>query len=333
MRRIFAIVVAVVGLTATCVAVAEPPDKPAADPAVVALLESDDPLVLRGALVALAESDPATIPAESSSRLAEGALDGTDTKTRELARQVLGRMGERVTGRSRLWPRLAGFLDVRRKAPPGRVRGWAAWTLGKTGAPVDEYGIVLLGAMSPYDDFSRVAALEAFLSLGGDVPRFLRKALVASERGGIRANLIRLLGQVPVDQGGLSGAEARRLLQDAHRSERSALIAIAIDRMRGTPEERAWLEERLSGETGYFELRQIVGQLEELGPQGAYAAPAVCRLIGTKSAPDFEIFAYFAAVGPAPEAMCAIPLMEKSEHTIAAGEAFLPWGARVWRCW
>jgi HEAT repeat protein len=305
---------------------AEPRARPAADPSVVETLESDDPLVLRGALTELSSSDPATIPADVSARLTNIALEGTDTKARELALQVLGQMGTRVIGRPRLWPKLARQLDVRRKAPPGRVRGWSAWTLGKTGAPVDDYGIVMLGAMSPYDDFSRAAALEAFLSLGGDVPGFLRKALVASQPGGIRANIIGLLGQVPVAEGGMTADEARQMLETAHRTEQSALVFIAITRMKGTPEELAWLNDQLAQTTDYFALRQILVKLTERGPLAAYAAPAVCDLLDAERAPTFQIYDYFAAVGAAPEAMCAIPKLTAPEYGSAAATALLSMG-------
>ncbi len=292
---------------------AEPPkkrEKPAAEAETLRLVDHAEIAVVRGALSTLTDVAPESIPNRLIPKLTKIALESPDTKAREHALQVLGTMGPRA-GSPNLWKRLTPLLDVRRKTPPGRIRGWAAWVIGKTGAPVDEYGLTLIGAMHPFDDFTRAAAEEAFGSLSGDVAKFLRIALRASEPDYIRSRIVLQLAMIEPSEGGLSADEARALYPTAHSTERPILLGVASANMTGKPHEIEFIRSHLNAKTGLRELNVVLRTLTDLGPKAAPLAPYVCELYGgSDRVPSYSVLKFFEAIGPEPEAMCIVPRLE-----------------------
>lgn len=314
--------------------------RPRAEPSTIRAVSSDDIEVRQSALNALNDADSATIPASLAPKLLDIVQRSENTALRESALQLLGHIGPRAYSK-RAQRLLVSYLDLRKKAPPGRVRGWAAWSLGKIGAPVKEVGLTLLGMTGPYDDFTRAAALEGFVELGGDVPGFLRLSLANLEPGHLRATVIQLLAAFPPNEGGLTMAEARRLLAQAHRTEREPLTFVIAQAIPATERGARQLGELLSTSTSYFERRILLKRLEELGPIGAPAGPALCALLREPDASIFAVSDALIAIGPSTETACAaIALRDRfpteNSYTVAKtaahlgqpGEAMLIWGLK-----
>lgn len=199
---------------------------PCTEPVVVDLvasLEHADPSVREVAAHQLKQCPELAADHGAVALLAVLAGGDPVTEVREEALWTLAEIGPPALEDART--ALVELVDMQREAPPGYVRGAAAYALGRMQLPSEEAGPVLLPLLLDFDEFTRRSAADAIGQLGEPMIPLLLVTLAQMEGPLYRAGVVDALGAM-----GEAAASTVPVLEELAASTSSTMVRSSVDR-------------------------------------------------------------------------------------------------------
>ena len=194
------------------------------------------------------------------------------------------------------------LLELIESPQPGRVRGIAAWALGRMDPPLEQAAKPLIMLACDLDEFNRAAAAEAIGGLGEPVLPILMISLTEMEGGShFESCLVEAIGSLGPD-----GLPAVPMLKELRARTHNEWVKDDIDRalQRIDPtddkDQVALLVAEMEGAPSYTRYLNIV-DLGEMGPAAKKAVPAIYDALED---PETARVALEALVAILPESKC-----------------------------
>ncbi len=262
----------------------------------VAHLDHEDPSFRQVAAHQLRSCPALAVAQGAVAGLLRLAADEPTVEVREEALWTLAEIGSPALAEAE--PVLIELMDMTAVAPPGMVRGIAAYAYGRMGPDTETAGRVLLPLLLDMDEFTRRAAADAIAQVGEPLLPLLLVTLAQMEAPIYQAGVVEALGLM-----GEVAAPAVPALEALHETSgsswvkdevRVALARIQPDRVDGTVQR---LMDEIDGGRDSTRYLGIV----DLGKLGAEARPAMPLLLAALDDPHTCRVAAEALTQVAPE--------------------------------
>lgn len=249
-----------------------------------------------------------------------------DNEVRETALQLIGDRGAPVTRRqqARLLVLARVGLGRRPRGSADRRAGWAAWAAARTTPEPAETMKTLTMLLLSFDDFTRAAATDGLMTLGGSAQALLERVLTSDVDEGVRGRVVEAwMARYAKAEGAETPSEAMilQLLESHHaatlpwarRAFLEALLTVAPDR----PEVLAATQDDLRSGANYFTL----AHLKRRGPEASPLLREVLQAVADarNQGVAMEAAAAIAPPGARPAVAAAIePLLDSDRAYLAA---------------